>query len=313
MTGTDSDRRSDARRLRIAVLRCERLPRFVTWEIHDVESLFDDDHRILDAFAELGVDAESVAWSGAEVDWNVYDAVVIRSTWDYVDHLPRFLEVITAIERSSATLLNPAEAVRWNADKHYLDDLDRLGVPIVPLVRGTPAAAARLDEAIAEAGWNELVLKPAVGVGGAGVVRTTASTLQQALEGLPPDTEIMVQPFATAILDEGELSFVFIGGVLSHVLRKRPATGDFRAHGIYGGTVEVTPTDPSDASEVQWMLARLPFDLLCARIDVVRIDGRLAVLELELIEPMLYVALAPGSAERLADAAITRIGRAAQT
>ena len=160
MTGTDSDRRSDARRLRIAVLRCERLPRFVTWEIHSDESLFDDYHRLLDAFAELGVDAESVAWSGADVDWNVYDAVVIRSTWDYVDHLPRFLEVITAIERSSATLLNPAEAVRWNADKRYLGELAAAGVPVVPtryLAPGDGADGLPVD--------HEYVVKPTSGAG----------------------------------------------------------------------------------------------------------------------------------------------------
>ncbi|SIO16376.1 ATP-grasp domain-containing protein [Agromyces cerinus] len=296
---------------RIAVLRCERLPDFVTWEIPDVESLFDDDRRLLDAFAGLGVDAEPVAWSSAGVDWDAYDAVVIRSTWDYVDRLPQFLDVVTAIERSSAALLNSAAAVRWNADKHYLDDLDRFGVPIVPLVRGTPSAGARLHEAVAEAGWHELVLKPAVGVGGSGVVRSDAASLQQALDAIPPETEIMVQPFAPAILDEGELSFVFLGDESSHVLRKRPATGDFRAHGIYGGTVERATVDPSDLAEVQSMLARLPFDLLYARVDVVRLEGRLAVLELELIEPMLYLGLAPGSAERLADATLARLTRPA--
>ena len=295
--------------MRVAVLRCERLPRFVTWEIPDVESLFDDDRRLLGAFAERGVDAEPIAWSDAAADWDAYDAVVLRSTWDYIDRLPQFLEVVDAIERSSATLLNPERAVRWNADKHYLDDLDRMGVPIVPLVRGTPAAGARLGAEIAGTGWDELVLKPAVGVGGSGVVRTTAATLQSALDALPPETEVMVQPFAAAILDEGELSFIFIGGSLSHVLRKRPATGDFRAHGIYGGSVELTDAIDPDAAAVQSMLARLPYDLHYARVDVVRVDGRLTVLELELIEPMLYFGLAPGSAERFADATLTRIER----
>lgn len=293
--------------MHVAVLRCDRLPRFVTWEIPAVESLFDDDHRLLGAFSALGVDAESVAWSDAAVDWSSYDAVVVRSTWDYVDHLPQFLEVTTAIEQSTATLLNPSDAMRWNADKRYLDDLDRLGVPIVPVVRGTPATGARIHAAIAEAGWRDLVVKPAVGVGGSGVVRTTAATLLHTLDALPPEVEVMVQPFAAAIVDEGELSFVFIGGAVSHVLRKRPAPGDFRAHGIYGGTVEVTAVDSSDLAAVQSMLARLPFDLLYARLDVVRVDGRLAVLELELIEPMLYLGLVPGSAERLAAATIERL------
>jgi len=100
------------------------------------------------------------------------------------------------------------------------------------------------------------------------------------------------------------------GGSPSHALRKRPAAGDFRAHGIYGGTVELTDPDPADVAAVSAMLDRLPFDLLYARFDVVRFAGRLAVLELELIEPMLYLGLAPGSAGRLAEATIARLGSA---
>ena len=296
--------------MRVAVLRCERLPRFVTWEIPDVESLFGDDRRLIAAFAERGVDAEPVAWTDRHIDWDAYDAAVLRSTWDYVDDARHFLDVMAAIERSRCLLLNPADAVRWNADKRYLDDLDRLGVPIVPLVRGMRADAARIQASITQAGWDELVLKPAVGVGGSGVVRANAASLPHVLDALTPDTEVMVQPFVDAVLDEGELSFIFIGGALSHVLRKRPARGDFRAHGIYGGSVVAAALPRDDLAQLEAIVARLPFDLLYARIDVVRVDGRLAVLELELIEPMLYFDLAPGSAGRLADATLARLGRA---
>jgi glutathione synthase/RimK-type ligase-like ATP-grasp enzyme len=296
--------------MRVAVLRCERLPRFVTWEIPEVESLFGDDRRLIAAFAERGVDAEPVAWTDPHIDWDAYDAAVLRSTWDYVDDARHFLDVMGAIERSRCMLLNPADAVRWNTDKRYLDDLDRLGVPIVPLVRGTRADAVRIQASITQAGWDELVLKPAVGVGGSGVVRVNAASLPHMLEGMTSDAEVMVQPFVEAVLDEGELSFIFIGGALSHVLRKRPARGDFRAHGIYGGTVVAAEAPADDLAQLEAIVARLPFDLLYARIDVVRVDGRLAVLELELIEPMLYFDLAPGSAGRLADATLARLAGA---
>jgi glutathione synthase/RimK-type ligase-like ATP-grasp enzyme len=294
-------------RVRVAVLRCGRLPSFVTWEIPDVEALFADDRRLLDALTARGVDAEAVVWSRNDVEWDTYDAAILRSTWDYIDHLDEFLDVTAEIAASRCTLLNPVDAVHWNADKHYLDDLDRIGVPIVPVVRGTAAEASRLLTAVDEAGWHELVVKPAIGVGGSGVVRTTAPRLADALGEHGPGTEVMVQPFAEAIVDEGELSFAFVGGALSHVLRKRPAAGDFRAHGIYGGSVDHTDPDPADVDEVAAMAARVPFDLLYARFDVVRFAGRLAVLELELIEPMLYLDLAPGSADRLADATIARL------
>jgi glutathione synthase/RimK-type ligase-like ATP-grasp enzyme len=294
--------------LRVAVLRCERLPRFVTWEIPDVEALFGDDRLLLDALAARGVEARAVAWSDPEVDWGAFDGAVLRSTWDYVDDLASFFDVTATIEASTCVLLNPPAAVRWNADKRYLEDLDALGVPVVPLVRGSAAEAPRLRTAVEREGWHDLVLKPAVGAGGSGVVRATAAELEHALGAFPPGVEALVQPFAAAILDEGEWSFVFIGGRFSHVLHKRPAAGDFRAHGIYGGTVEPASPEPADVRAVESMVARLPFDLAFARIDVVRFGGRLAVLELELIEPMLYLDLAPGSADLLADAVIGRLG-----
>ncbi|GAA1945366.1 ATP-grasp domain-containing protein [Agromyces allii] len=296
--------------MRVAVLRCERLPSFVTWEIDDVEALFDDDRRLIEALRERGVDAEPVAWSAHGVDWRGFDGAVLRSTWDYVDRPAEFVEVLTRVDRSTCTLLNPLDAVGWNLDKRYLDDLEHLGVPVVPVVRGTPADARRLLAAVDLAGWSELVVKPAVGVGGSGVERTDAAGLAAVLRGRPPGAEVMVQPFANAILDEGELSFVIVGGSLSHALRKRPAAGDFRAHGIYGGTVERADAAADDVAQIASMLARLPFDLLYARFDVVRLDGRLAVLELELVEPMLYLDREPGSAGRLADATIARLERA---
>lgn len=294
--------------MRVAILRCERLPSFVTWEIGDVEALFDDDRLLIEALRERGIEAEPVVWSQDGVDWGAYDAAVVRSTWDYVDRPTRFVDVLTDIDRSACTLLNPLDAVRWNLDKRYLEDLERLGVAIVPVLRGLPSDADRLVASVAAAGWPELVLKPAVGVGGSGVIRTAAAGLADVLHALPPDTEVMVQPFADAIIDEGELSFVFIGGEPSHVLRKRPASGDFRAHGIYGGTVERIDASGDDLAQVAAMLAGLPFDPLFARIDVVRLDGRLAILELELVEPLLYLDRTPGSADRLAEAVLRRLG-----
>lgn len=98
--------------------------------------------------------------------------------------------------------------------------------------------------------------------------------------------------------------YVVIDGAVSHVLLKRPAAGDYRAHGIYGGTVEHATPAPADRRRVEAMSRALPFDLAYARFDVLRVDGRLAVPELEAIEPMLYLDLAPGSADRLAQAAL---------
>lgn len=289
--------------MRVAVLRCDRLPRFVTWEIPDVDALFDDDRRLIEALERRGIRAESVPWTAA-VDWADFDVAVLRSTWDYVDRLPEFLAALEAIEQSGCRVRNPLDAVRWNADKRYLEELDRLGVPVVPLLRVSPSDAGTAVRDVAAAGWDDLVVKPTVGVGAADVVRLPATRLEAHLASATGP--VFVQPFASSVVEEGEYSYALIAGAVSHALRKRPASGDFRAHGIYGGTVEPHHPSPGDLAEILDLSKRIPFGVDYARVDVVRFDGRLAVLELELIEPILYLSLAAGSADQLADAVVRR-------
>ena len=291
--------------MRVAVLRCERLPRFVTWEIPDVDALFDDDRRLIDALRSRGVEAMPLAWSD-DVDWGAFDVAVLRSTWDYVDRLPEFLRALERIEGSGCRVRNPRDAVTWNSDKRYLEDLSEWGVPVVPVIRTTVSDPDGAVRAVAAAGWPDLVVKPTVGVGGSGVIRLPATGLADHLRAV--GEPMLVQPFAAAVADEGEFSYVVIGGEVTQVLRKRPAAGDFRAHGIYGGSVEAHAPSPDDLGAIRRMYARLPFDLDYARIDVLRHEGRLAVLELELIEPILYLALAPSAGERLADAVLRAPG-----
>lgn len=286
--------------MRVAVLRCRRLPRFVTWHIPDVDALFTDDRLLVEALVALGVEAESVVWDDPDADWNDFDVAVIRSTWDYVDETEDFLARLAAIEATSCTLFNPVGVARWNAEKGYLLDLARWGVPIVPTLRASAAARTDVLDSVARAGWQELVLKPVIGAGAMDVRRLPAGDLADVLDGLEPGRDLLVQPLAEAVISEGEWSVIFIEGRRSHVLRKTPAAGDFRAHGIYGGSVEPDRLPAEDLADVDAMLARIPFDLLYARLDLVRVGGRLSVLELEAIEPMLYFDLVPGSADRLA-------------
>lgn len=299
--------------MRVAVLTCHRLPSFVTWQIPDVAGLFADDRQLIAAFAEQGIAAESVVWSDAAVDWNDYDLALLRSTWDYIDDREHFLAVLGEIERSSCRLLNPLESVRWNSDKAYLFDLDKWGVPIVPTLPATAGEAAALQATAVAAGWSKVVLKPAVGAGAADVrlvsVEDVASTLGQ-LAATRPRQTFLLQPLVESVITEGEWSFIFIDRVFSHALLKKPAPDDYRAHGIYGGSIAFAHPPDDDLRQAEDMLAKLPFDLLYARLDLVRVAGRLAVMELELIEPMLYFEQAPVSAGRLACAAQLRLEEA---
>lgn len=308
----ERDRDADeSQPLRVAVLRCAKLPGFVTWDIPDADALFTDDQMLLAELSKVGAVAEPVAWSDPGVDWNAFDVALLRSTWDYIDDRERFLAVMERIEASQCTLLNPLEMVRWNTDKAYLADLRDWHVPIVPTVWTTGDHAEVVDE-ISRQDWGMVVIKPMVGAGGAGFRMVAASDVGMTLESLTrgrPDARFLVQPLIESVRTGGELGFVFIDGALTHVLHKMPAPGDYRTHGIYGGSLALIEPSDDDRREAEAIMEKLPFRPLYARLDLVRVDGRLAVMELELVEPMLYFDLAPHAAERLASAVIRRVRR----
>jgi glutathione synthase/RimK-type ligase-like ATP-grasp enzyme len=295
--------------MRVAVLKCQKLPSFVTWEIPNVEDLFADDRMLIAELAERGVEAESVVWGDSSVDWDRFDVALIRSTWDYIDERKRFLSVLAEIEESSCQLFNPLEAVRWNSDKSYLFDLRDWQVPIVPTHLASTVAPAILQDEIVRQGWRSAVLKPRIGVGAAGVCRVPSQELARTIEqrtAQRPHQELLVQPLIESVVSEGEWSFIYIDGELSHVLLKKPAPGDYRAHGIYGCTIERVEPRRDDLLQVEAMLERLPFDLLYVRLDLVRIEDHLAIMELELVEPILYFNLASQGVSRLVNAILSR-------
>ena len=295
--------------MRVAILTCRRLPSFVTWEIPDVPALFEDDRRLTAAFQAQGDEATSVVWSAA-TDWRDYDLALLRSTWDYIDDRAGFLAALAAIEHSPCRLFNPLDAVRWNSDKSYLFDLAAWGVPIVPTLPVSPSDAPRLQQQATATGWQRVVLKPRVGAGAAGVRLIPAAAIATTITELAagrPNQPFLLQPLIESVISEGEWSFIFLAGAFSHALLKRPAPGDFRAHGIYDGTIAPVIPSPDDLAQAEAIVAALPFDLLYARLDLVRVANRLAIMELELIEPMLYFDQAPDAAGRLARAARSRL------
>lgn len=297
---------------RVALLRCDKLPSFVTWDVPNLDELFAEDDLLRRGFEAQEVQAESVVWSRPDVDWGRYDAALIRSTWDYLDDRENFLRVLAQIEASSCRLLNPLAAVRWNMDKRYLFDLERWGVPIIPTFPAGGVDLDALQRTFAERRWRTAVLKPAVGLGAASVQRAPLAELESTLSELnagQPRRDYLIQPFIEDVITEGEWSFVYFDRQLSHVLLKQPAADDFRVQGIYGGTIRPAEAQTRDRLRAEAVLAKLPFDLLYARLDFVRITGKLAVIEVELIEPIFSFNLVPDSITRLANATLSRLER----
>ena len=294
---------------RVAILRCGKLPRFVDWEIPNLDELFEEDNLLIRGLEAQGFQAQPVVWNQPNMDWDQYDIALIRSTWDYLDERERFLHVLAEIEASSCKLFNPLVAVRWNIDKHYLFDLEEWGVPIIPTYPVSDIESNRLQKVFLDRGWQAVVLKPSVGLGGSHAHRVRLDELEGTLLKLrvsQTQHEFLIQPFIEDILSEGEWSFIYFNRQLSHVLLKKPAPNDYRVQGIYGGTIQVAEARANDLAQAEAVLASLPFDILYARLDFVRVNGKLAIIEVELIEPIFSFNLVPESIARLVDATRTR-------
>lgn len=290
---------------RIAILRCGKLPSFVNWEIPNLEELFEEDRLLIRGFKAHGFEARSIVWNQPAIDWDQFDVALIRSTWDYLDEKENFLQVLADVEESSCRLFNPIAAVRWNIDKHYLLDLEAWGVPIIPTYLASHIDRDALHKRFAERQVQSVILKPAIGLGGSHSYRLPLDEFPSTLEDLrtkQPHREYLIQPFFESVITEGEWSFVYFNRECSHVLLKKPAPHDYRVQGIYGGTVQ--PAEPSsrDLLQAEAVIAKLPFDVLYARLDFIRVDNRLSVIEVELIEPILEFGLVPESIGRFVNA-----------
>lgn len=261
-----------------------------------------DDHLALPALAALGVSVAFVPWEDAEPDPDVV-AWVVRSPWNYAASVSPFLEALSPLRN----LHNPLELVTWNSDKRYLFELAEAGVPIVPSV------VAALDSlaAVAEAtGFVELVVKPLVSAGGSNTRRIRADTLHdtETFAGLP-DVAYLVQPFLDDVLAGGEVSCVFFEGEYSHSVRKRPKAGDFLVQEEHGGSTVAVEVSRSLVAASRAALDAAPAPGLYARVDWIETRRGPRLVELELIEPELYLRAHADAPARFAAAIVGRMGR----
>ncbi|MEM1086570.1 MAG: hypothetical protein AAGH90_02505 [Pseudomonadota bacterium] len=249
------------------------------------------------AFGARGMSLHDVDWADTSQDWGAYDAAIIGTTWDYWDHQDPFLKTLESIE-ARTPLHNPAALVAWNSHKAYLRDLEAKGAKLIPTLWLDDANETTAQEAFETLGSDDLVFKRQVGAGAAGQHRLKSG---DPIPHMPHP--MMVQPFLSKIIEEGELSFIFIDGDLSHALIKRAAKGDYRIQSSYGGVEEAVTPSASDLAAAKAILNTLDETPLYARVDMLRgEDGGLLLMELELIEPYLYPLQGPELGERFAAA-----------
>ena len=269
-----------------------------------------DDVPLAEALLRRGAIAVSQVWDDPEADWTAFDAIVLRSTWDYFVKAERFRDWLDAREQEGTRVLNPLSAVRWNMDKRYLRDLEGRGVPIVPTHWVNQGERADLPAILWDNGWDEVVVKPAISGAAHETWRTTrelAADGNARIRALAASGAVLVQPFLPEIERDGEWSLLFFGGRYSHTARKRPRAGDFRVQSQFGGLYSAEQPPKLALAAAQRVIATAleltgldPLELPYARVDGCIVDGRFLLMELEIIEPSLFFAQSPVAAARCA-------------
>lgn len=257
------------------------------------------------ALRRCGVRPALTVWDDDRVDWSAYDLVVLRSTWDYPRRHPAFLRwagSIAAVTR----LRNDADVVAWNSDKRYLLELAERGVTIVPTTLCPPGEPFLLPSGRA------FVVKPAVSAGSQDTERFTANAhdagraLVRRLHGEGRD--VLVQPYIDRVDAHGETALIYLAGQFSHAIRKGPILA--RATESVGGLFaaeQIDPREPTDAERAtaEAAMDAVPFArsrLLYGRVDLLPGEDGPLVLEVELVEPSLFLTCTDGAAERFARA-----------
>ena len=265
--------------------------------------LTDDDRLLLPALRRLGVEARCTVWD-AHVDWTQFDQVILRSCWDYHLRASEFLDWVGGLEQSGVSVQNSPQLVRWNSDKRYLRQLETAGASIPATVWIEDREEVSVDEILATRGWDSAIVKP--------TISASAHNLRRVFKGEPPvrmKGPAMVQQFVPEILRAGEWSLVFIAGKYSHSVIKRPAPGDFRVQLEYGGDAVTAEPAASTVAAGACLLDALPERPLYARVDGIECDGRFVLMEVELIEPVLFLGIGNASdrfAEEIVNGATSR-------
>lgn len=256
--------------------------------------------------AALGWRVELVPWRDSTADWNRFDLVYIGTPWDYPEDPGHFLAVLAAIDASRAVLVNDLSLVRWNLPKTYLRELAERGAGVVPgrwLDHYAPDAVAQAARELEAA---RFVLKPVIGSNARDTFLLSPAEAARATEQLATafgNRPLIVQPYIEAIETEGEYSLFYLGGELSHSIVKTPRTGDFRVQEEHGASIRAVSAQAALVGAADRVMALVHPAPAYGRCDLVRgPDGRFLLMELELIEPSLYLRMDACAPRRFAAA-----------
>lgn len=264
-----------------------------------------DDALLQKALEERKITSERVNWADPDIDWTKFRCAVFRTTWDYFERIHEFTAWLRRTEKQ-IQICNAPDLIWWNLDKHYLGDLENRGVPVVSSRFIEKGSTLNLANLLSETGWNEGVIKPCI----SGAARHTyrvnhenVDDIQGVVQPFLKDESFLLQPFLRHIVETGEDTLMVLNGEVTHAVRKVAKPGDFRVQDDHGGTVhKYNPTNEQIKLALQAMCACEPKPIY-GRVDMVcDNDGRWVVMEVELIEPELWLRFHPPASKQFAEA-----------
>lgn len=265
-----------------------------------------EDQLLMDALTANGLQVHKTHWNDEQFDWTSTRCAMIRTTWDiYDDGVFDQFEAWLDRVKDQTQLINTYETIRWNIDKHYLNDLKTRGINIPPTIFIPKGERKSLHEIVQASGWKHPILKPAVSGGGRHTYKLDGNQLKAVADTfttLIQDEPMLLQEFQHHVVDKGELTLMVFGGKYSHAVLKKAKVGDFRVQDDFGGTVHAYEPSTDEIAFAERVVAVCDPVPTQARVDFIWDNaGQLCVSELELIEPELWFRKRKGAAEQLAE------------
>lgn len=255
---------------------------------------------------QLGWEVEAVPWRSAASNWNDYQAVYVGAPWDYPQDPGKFLSILETIDRSDAVLVNDLSLIRWSLPKTYLRDLETRGAAIVPSWWMDHVDLAAIEHAFGHWQTELIIMKPVISTNATDthlLTRTELSGNAAELAAIFENRPFVVQPFIPGIVEEGEFSMFYFNNEFSHAIRKTPKQGDFRVQEEYGAEIVAVQPEALLLETADGVMALVEPVPAYARADFVRArDGRFLVMELELVEPSMYLRMDDDAPRRFAEA-----------
>ncbi len=280
----------------------------------DAPALTPDDRLLIAPLERDGIKAAAAVWDAPNVSWSDFDAVIVRSCWDYHHKQQAFVDWIDRLELTGVALWNPPSVLRWNMNKTYLRQLRDLGIDIAPTVWLPAQSHTGLQTLLRERGWEDAVVKPVVSGSAFSTWRTSSAKAdgdQPLLVSMLQRSGVMVQRFVPEIRSRGKWSLLFFDGGFSHAVLKRPSQSDYRVQREFGGSVSAAPAPASLVAWGERILDAAPGEWLYARVDVVEAEQRPILMELEMLEPELFLRYDPLAPVRFAKAIACGLGQGA--